>query len=456
MVPHLHTIERDDELLEAAASLRAETRAITGAPGDYDELLDRIGAARIVLLGEASHGSHEFYAERARITRRLIEERGFTAIAIEGDWPDAYRVNRYVRGAGRDRDAEEALGGFRRFPTWMWRNADVLELVGWLRDHNDGVEHAARRVGFYGLDLYSLYESIEAVIAYLEAVDPLAAERARERYACFVPFGGESQEYGRAVTLGVSEPCRREAVAQLVDLRRRAAHDLERDGFAVEDEVLFAEQNARAVVDAEEYYRSMFGDPAASWNLRDRHMADTLDQLIAHLDRHVGEGRVVVWAHNSHVGDSRATEMGERGELTLGRLARERHGRDAVLVGFTTYDGTVTAATHWGGPVLRRHVRPGLPGSLEALFHAVGLPRHVLVPQPGGAAAQTLRRTRIARALGVIYRPETERQSHYFTARTSAQFDAIVHVDRTRAVEPLERGAQWLSGEPPATYPTAL
>lgn len=456
MVPHLHTIERDDELHDAAASLRAEAHAVTGAPDDYDGLLERLGDARIVLLGEASHGSHEFYAERARITRRLIEERGFTAIAVEGDWPDAYRVNRYVRGAGPDRDAEEALRGFRRFPTWMWRNADVLEFVGWLRDRNDRVDHAAHRAGFYGLDLYSLYESIEAVIAYLEAVDPPAADRARERYACFVPFGGQSQEYGRAVTLGVSEPCRREAVAQLVDLRRHAAHDLERDGFAAEDEVLFAEQNARAIVDAEEYYRSMFGDPSASWNLRDRHMADTLDQLIAHLDRHVGEGRVVVWAHNSHVGDSRATEMGDRGELTLGRLARERHGRDTALVGFTTYEGTVTAATQWGGPALRRRVRPALPGSLEALLHAVGLPAHVLVPQPGGAAAHVLRRTRIERAIGVIYRPETERESHYLTVRGSGQFDAIVHLDRTRAVEPLERGAQWLSEEPPETYPTAL
>ena len=456
MVPNLHTIERDDELFEAAVTLRSEAQPLTGAPGDHDALLDRIGDARVVLLGEASHGSHEFYAERARITRRLIEERGFTAVAIEGDWPDAYRVNRYVRGAGRDRDAEEALRGFRRFPTWMWRNADVLDLVGWLRAHNDGIDQASRRVGFYGLDLYSLYESIEAVIGHLDRVDPAAAERARERYSCFGQYGAESQAYGRAVTLGVSEPCRREAVAQLVDLRRRAAGDLERDGFDVEDEVLFAEENARAVVDAEEYYRSMFGDPAASWNLRDRHMADTLDHLLAHLDRHVGDGRVVVWAHNSHVGDARATEMGDRGDLTLGRLARERQGRDAVLVGFTTHDGTVTAATHWGGAALRRQVRPGLQGSLEALLHAVRLPAFTLIVEPGGVCAHVLDRVRIARAIGVIYRPETERQSHYFTARSAAQFDVLVHIDRTRAVEPLERGADWLTGEPPATYPTAL
>lgn len=456
MAAHLHSIENERELLAAAAALRAEARPISGAPGDYDVLLDRVADARVVLLGEASHGTHEFYAERARITRRLVEECGFTAVAIEGDWPDAQRVNRYLRGGGPDHDAEEALRGFRRFPTWMWRNAEVLDLVGRLRHHNDRVTHDSRRVGFYGLDLYSLYTSIEAVLAYLDRVDPEAAARARERYACFTPYGEESQAYGRAVTLGVSEPCRREAIAQLVDLRRHAADYLRRDGFAAEDEQLIAEENARTVADAEEYYRSMFGDPGASWNLRDRHMADTLDHLLAHLDRHVGTGRVVVWAHNSHVGDARATELGERGDLTLGRLARERHGRDAVLVGFTTYDGTVTAATTWGGPALRRTVRPGLPGSLEALLHEVGLPGFVLVPQPGGAALRALDRTRIARAIGVIYRPETERQSHYVGSRTAAQYDALIHVDGTRAVEPLEREAAWLEGEPPATYPTAL
>ncbi len=456
VVSRLHTIEGPEQVSEGAAALRARAHPLTGAPADHDALLRRIGDARVVLLGEASHGSHEFYAERARITRRLVEELGFTAVAIEGDWPDAYRVNRYVRGAGTDRDAEEALRGFRRFPTWMWRNADVLDLVGWLRARNDRIEHASHRVGFYGLDLYSLYESIDAVIAHLDRVDPEAAERARERYACFGAYGAESQAYGRAVTLGVSEPCRRDAVAQLVDLRRRAARELERDGFAAEDEVLFAEENARAVVDAEEYYRSMFSDPGASWNLRDRHMADTLDHLLAHLDRHVGDGRIVVWAHNSHVGDARATEMGDRGDLTLGRLARERHGRDAVLVGFTTHEGTVTAATHWGGPALRRTVRPALTGSIETLLHAVGVPAYTLVVEPGGPVERVLERVRTSRAIGVIYRPETERQSHYFAARAAAQFDAIVHVDRTRAVEPLERGAEWLGGEPPATYPTAL
>ena len=291
-------------------AVRREAHPLTGDHRDYDALMALIGDARIVLLGEASHGTHEFYRERARITKRLIAEHGFTAVAIEGDWPDAYRVNRYVRGAREDGDAEEALRGFRRFPTWMWRNADVLDLVGWLRAHNDGMHRSARRVGFYGLDLYSLAASMEAVVAYLDEQDADAAARARARYECLQPFVGESAAYGQAVLTGVSEPCRRRVIEQLVELRRSAGEYLRRDGLAAEDEQFFAEQNAAVVANAEEYYRTMFGDRAGSWNLRDRHMADTLDQLLAHLDRHGGTARVVVWAHNSHVGDARATEMG--------------------------------------------------------------------------------------------------------------------------------------------------
>ncbi len=456
MAAHLHPVRPGDEPGGAAAALRAEARPLTGDRSDHDALLDLIGDARVVLLGEASHGTHEFYRERCRITQRLITERGFVAVAVEGDWPDAYRVNRWVRGVGADHDAEEALRGFRRFPTWMWRNADVLDFAGWLRSRNDRFTTDSHRAGFYGLDLYSLYASIDAVIGYLDDVDPPAAARARERYACFTPHGDEGQAYGRAVTLGVSEPCRREAVAQLVDLRRKAADYLRQDGFAAEDELLFAEENAQTITDAEEYYRSMFGDPAGSWNLRDRHMADTLDQLIAHLDRHVGRAKVVVWAHNSHVGDARASEMGARGELNLGQLARERHGRDAVLVGFTTHSGSVTAAVDWGGAALRRRVRPALEGSVEDLLHATGLPAFTLIPEPGGAAERILDQPRLERAIGVIYRPESERRSHYFAARAAGRFDALIHLDATRAVEPLERTTGWLEGEPPETYPTAL
>ena len=436
--------------------LRREAHPLTGDHRDYDALLGLVGDARIVLLGEASHGTHEFYRERARITKRLIAEHGFTALAIEGDWPDAYRVNRYIRGARDDADAEEALRGFRRFPTWMWRNADVLDMVGWLRAHNDGLARDARQVGFYGLDLYSLGASMEAVIGYLDEQDPHAAARARSRYECLQPYGAESSKYGRAVLLGVSEPCRRRVVEQLVELRRRAGDYLLRDGLAAEDEYFFAEQNAAVVANAEEYYRTMFGDHAGSWNLRDRHMADTLDQLLAHLDRHGGTARIVVWEHNSHIGDARATEMGSRGELNIGQLMRERHGRDAVNVGFTTYAGTVTAASEWAGPAERKHVRRALPNSYEALLHATGIPAFLLCPLAAGDSGRTLREPRLERAIGVIYRPQAERQSHWFAASVAHQFDALVHLDHTRAVEPLERTQTWELGEPPETYPTAL
>ena len=441
------------EVLEA---LRREAHPLTGDHRDYDALLALVGDARIVLLGEASHGTHEFYRERARITKRLIAEHGFTAVAVEGDWPDAYRVNRYIRGAREDADAEEALRGFRRFPTWMWRNADVLDMVGWLRDHNDRFDRDARRVGFYGLDLYSLGASMESVIAYLDRQDPAAAARARQRYECLQPYGAQSTEYGRAVLLGVGEPCRRRVIEQLVELRRRAGDYLRRDGLAAEDEYFFAEQNAAVVANAEEYYRTMFGDHAGSWNLRDRHMADTLDQLFAHLDRHGGTARVVVWEHNSHIGDARATEMGARGELNIGQLMRERHGRDAVNVGFTTYTGTVTAASEWGERAERKHVRPALPDSYEALLHATQIPAFLLCPLAAGDVGRTLREPRLERAIGVIYRPQTERQSHWFAASVAHQFDALVHIDHTRAVEPLERTQTWELGEPPETYPTAL
>lgn len=449
--PSTHAVER-----AAVEAVRREALALTGADADYDALMKLVGDARLVLLGEASHGSHEFYRERARITRRLIGEAGFTAVAIEGDWPDAYRVNRYVRGLSDDGDAEEALRGFRRFPTWMWRNADVVDFVGWLREHNDTLPSRAAKTGFYGLDLYSLDTSMHAVVEFLDRVDPPAGERARRRYECLRPHAADTGEYAQAVLLGVSEPCRRQVIAQLVELRRRAGEYLRADGTDDPDDVFFAEQNARVVADAEEYYRTMLGDRAGSWNLRDRHMADTLDELVAHLERHGDTSRVVVWAHNSHVGDARQTETGRRGELTIGQLARERHGRSAVLVGFSTYDGTVTAARDWGGPAERRQVRPARADSYEAVMHGAGMPAYLLCPLRAPDLADTLGPPRLQRAIGVIYRPETERQSHYFAATLPGQFDALVHVDRTRAVEPLERTPSWDLLEPPETYPSAL
>ena len=443
-------------LRAAARVVRAAATPLTGGIADYEPLIELIGDARIVLIGEASHGTHEFYSERARITKRLIEECGFRAVAVEGDWPDSWQVNRYVRGVTVHDDPLRALAAYRRFPVWMWRNTVVLEFISWLRDHNSRIPEQSQRTGFYGIDLYSLYESIDSVIAYLEHEDPAAAERAREHYACFENFGKTSLHYGRNVSLGVSEPCRRGAIAQLVEIQKHAAEAMRSAVFSKVDEFVQAEVNARTVSDAEEYYRSMFTDPHGSWNLRDRHMADTLDRLVAHLDATGGNGKVVVWAHNSHVADSRANEMSERGEFTLGRFARERHGSDVRLVGMSTASGSVTASTDWGMPGLRRTVKPAVEGSVEHLFHATGAPAFMVIPTAGSELGRCLQQRRLERAIGVIYRPQTELQSHYRWGCVADEFDAMIHIDETRALVPLDRGAEWHADEPPETYPTAL
>lgn len=443
----------DTTLLDA---VRKTAPQLTGAAQDYDSLIDLVGDARFVLLGEESHGTHEFYRERARITKRLIEEKDFAAVAVEADWPDAYRVNRYVRGASDDVDAIEALADFRRFPTWMWRNTEVVEFIEWLRAHNGSLPPSATKAGFYGLDLYSLRASMKAVLRYLEKVDPEAAKRARDRYACFDHVGQDPQIYGFIAGTDIDKSCEEEVVSQLVELQRRAAEHARRDGGVAEDEIFYAEQNARVVKNAEAYYRSMFLEEVSSWNLRDRHMTETLDALVGHLGRQSGGAKIVVWAHNSHLGDARATEMGQRGELNVGQLMREKYGQDAVLVGFTTHHGTVTAASNWDAPAERKRVRPALAGSYEAMFHAVRPSRFLLNLRQDDIATRGLRDTRLERAIGVIYRPETERVSHYFRARLPDQFDAVLHFDETRAVEPLEYTAEWEAGEVPETYPFAV
>jgi erythromycin esterase-like protein len=435
--------------------LRKEANPVTGDRHDFDPLLALVGDSRFVLIGEASHGTHEFYRIRAEITKRLIREKGFSAIAVEADWPDAYRVNRYVQGRGGDADATQALGGFKRFPQWMWRNADVLEFTGWLRDYNDAMR-TPRRVGFYGLDLYSMHASMEAVLSYLRVVDPEAALRAQRRYACFEHFGESPQAYGYATRAGLAPSCENEVVAQLIELQKSSAEYGTRDGRLAADDLFFAEQNARVVLNAERYYRAMFGNRATSWNLRDRHMAATLDALIAFLEFDRRSPKIVVWAHNSHLGDARATEMGDRGELNVGQLLRERWGHAALLVGFSTYAGTVTAASDWDEPAERKIVRPALEGSYEALFHESGLGNFFLGLRGNNEAVLGLRQPRLERAIGVIYRPETERLSHYFRARLPHQFDAVFHYDVTRAVEPLERTGLWEQGELPETYPSEL
>ena len=450
-------VSRPAELVAAAA-----IDAPDGMP-PREVLDDLIGDARVVLIGESSHGTHEFYESRAQITKWLIEEKGFTAVAAEADWPDAYRVNRYVRGTGDDQSPEEALRGFQRFPAWMWRNTVVRDFVGWLRWHNGRCAADGRRqTGFYGLDLYSLHRSADEVIGYLERVDPAAAARARARYACFDHSDGDDgQAYGYAAAFGAGPSCERQAVEQLIELQRDAAEYLRHDGQPAEDELFYAQQNAITVRNAEAYYRGMFRGRVTSWNMRDAHMAQTLGALLEHLDRHGGSepadvAKVVVWAHNSHVGDARATEVSADGQLTIGQLAREQYGESCRLIGFSTYSGTVTAASDWGGVAQRKVVRPALPGSIEELLHETGRPSFIVPMHDGSPAAQALEVVRLGRAIGVIYLPQTERQSHYFHVRPSDQFDAMIHIDSTRALEPLEPTSVWVAGENPETYPTGL
>ena len=424
-------------------------------PHDVSAIVDAIGDARIVLLGEASHGTHEFYATRAAVTQRLIETRGFRAVMIEGDWPDARRVDRFVRAISSDADADMALAGFRRFPQWMWRNHVVRDFVTRLRRWNDERAPAAR-CGFYGLDLYSLHASIAAVLKYLEHVDPGAARRARERYSCFEHVGGDDpQAYGFAASRALVETCEDEVVRQLADLRHCADEYASSGGAGGDDDFFSAEQNARLVANAERYYRSMFHGRASSWNLRDTHMVETLDAVVERLERDGAPARLCVWAHNSHLGDARATEMGRAGELNVGQLVREEYGDDACLVGFTTNTGTVTAAHDWDDPPGRRTIRPALPDSIELLFHRLRDP-HFLLDLRHPAVQHDLAGSRLERAIGVIYRPATERQSHYFHVDVTRQFDLVIHIDETTALEPLERSEGWVQGEPPETYPFAV
>jgi erythromycin esterase-like protein len=421
---------------------------------DYDPLLRSIGKARFVLIGEASHGTHEFYRERAQITKRLITEFGFKAVAVEADFPDASRIDSYVRGSGYDGTAIESLGGFKRFPAWMWRNADVLDFVGWLRSYNDDLSNDSEKVGFYGLDLYSLHTSVEVVLGYLEKVDPEGAARARERYSCFEHFGEDTQSYGYATAFGIAESCEDEVVGQLIELNRRATELANRDGRVAADEFFMAEQNARLIKNAEQYYRTMYRSDVSSWNLRDQHMVETLQSLDRHISsRSKKHAKIVVWEHNSHLGDARATEMGRRGEWNVGQLMRERYGTESYLVGFTTYNGTVTAANNWGDPASRLRVRDALDGSVESLFHRVDRDRFLITFRENELLRTRLTTPMLERAIGVIYRPETERHSHYFQTRLSEQFDAVIHIEETRAVEPLETTAAWEQGEPAETFP---
>jgi erythromycin esterase-like protein len=449
-------VKRSKDAPDPAAVIRAAAYPLT-EPHDLKRILADIGDVSLVLLGEATHGTHDFYALRADITRALIEERGFSAVTIEGDWPDAYRVNRFVQHSDDGvRDPADALAGFERFPTWMWRNTAVTEFTAWLREHNSAITMPERRVGFYGLDLYSLNTSMRAVVEYLDQHDPVAARGARKSYGCFEEFGHDTDTYAWAASRLGDGTCEDAVSRELIALRERRAHLLQRDGMAASDEFFFAEQNARLAQNAERYYRTMFRGRTASWNVRDRHMMETLEELLGHLRRRGQPPKVVVWAHNSHLGDARATESGDEGQLNLGQLVREKHGRDCKLIGFTTYSGTVIAASDWGEPPELKRVGPALDGSYEDLFHETGVSRFFLPVERGTYVHSLLAVPRLERAIGVIYRPETERWSHYFHARLADQFDAVIHIDETKALEPLERVAALEPSEAPETYPSGV
>lgn len=423
--------------------------ALPMGPAVPRELLDAIGRKRLALLGEASHGTEEFYAIRAEVTKALVLEHDFRAVVVEGDWPDAWRLNRWVRGLD-DGPVEQALAGFERFPQWMWRNRVVRDFLVWLRDVNQD-RPPWRQVGFYGMDLYSLFGSVRAVLAYLDRADPEAARRARRRYACFDHFQQDLQAYGYAAGFGTGFSCEEGVVAQLTELMRHVPPPDDGDP----DALFHAQQNARLVRNAEQYYRSMFRGRASSWNLRDLHMADTLQALSAHLQDRTGEApRIAVWAHNSHLGDASHTGMADQGEWNVGELARKRWPDDTFLLGFTTYKGTVRAASEWDEPPKIQRVRPGLPGSWEALFHDAGGERFALVLDE--RTRERLDATLLERAIGVIYLPETERRSHYFTARLARQFDGVIHLDRTTALRALPEMPEPAEVEVPETYPAGV
>lgn len=410
----------------------------------FGAIFDRFGDASVVLLGEATHGTSEFYRARAAITRRLIEQHGFTIIAVEADWPDAARIDAYARHhAARPRRGES----FVRFPTWMWRNQEVLEFADWLRGYNEALP-PDRRAAFHGLDVYSLSESIHAVLGYLGKVDPPQAEMARYRYGCLMPWQDEPAHYGKAVVYGGQESCEDLVVKQLHELLSERLSYLEEDGEAWFD----AFQNARIVRAAEHYYRAMYRGSNESWNLRDRHMFDTLQALIAH--RGVGS-KVVVWAHNSHIGNAAATAMGWHGQFNIGELCRIAYGDGAVLIGFGTDTGTVAAASDWGADMKIKTVRPARPDSYEHAFRQAGHARS-LTDWRGKhrqELARALSKPLLERAIGVVYRPESELLSHYFEAVMAEQFDAFVWFERTKAVTPL--GHEKPHGAP-ETYPFGL
>lgn len=441
--PEVAKVQEPDQLADALRPY-LEPLPPPETADEFGAIFDRFGDATVILLGEATHGTSEFYRARGAITRRLIEKHGFTVIAVEADWPDAARIDAYVRHHAKRPHRGES---FVRFPTWMWRNNEVLEFADWLRGYNEG-KSAERQASFHGLDVYSLSESMHAVISYLDRVDAHASERARYRYGCLSPWQEDPAKYGQAVVHGGLDPCEANVVEQLKEMLAKRLEWIDQDGETWFD----AAQNARIVRAAERYYRIMYQGSNESWNLRDRHMFDTLQAIIA--QRGVGT-KAVVWAHNSHVGNAAATGMGWRGQFNIGELARIAYGEDAVLVGFGTDTGTVAAASDWGADMEIKSVRPARVDSYEHVFRRTGMTRS-LTEWRGPDRSQLremLREPRLERAIGVVYRPDTELYSHYFEAVLSEQFDCWIWFEQTHAVTPL--GHERPHGAP-ETYPFGL
>ena len=426
---------------------------------DFEKLIEVLKNHKIIMLGESTHGTHEFYKARIELTKELIKNHKITAITLEGDWPSVYKINKYVQGSSPKDTAFSSLSSIDQFPLWMWRNKDFLEFVIWLYEHNTQLEQK-NRIGIFGLDLYSLHKSALEVIKYLEKVDPKESELAKQRYNCFDKFGFDMQNYGYLTTQNLAPDCQKEIVEQLVSLQEKSHEYLKDDGFVKQEELFCAEQNSIVVKNAETYYKSLFfGGSNISWNIRDSHMMNTLKFLYDHQKNQAKDPKIIVWAHNSHIGDCRATQFADDGQINIGQLAREYFGNKVFLLGFMTYQGTVSAASEWGAQVERKIVRPGISESYEKLFHELARPEQsrradtdLLIFSDKLSELDPM----LQRAIGVIYKPETERFSHYFLTDLKKQFNALIYYDYTIAVEPLEKTAEWEKGEMPATYPFGI
>lgn len=429
------------------ADVRSLSRPLR-TPDDLGPLLERIADARYVLLGEASHGTHEYYAWRTAISRRLIEEKKFSFIAVEGDWPDCYRVNRHIKDYPDSGDnAREVLHAFARWPTWMWGNQEIVELVEWLRQRNDDLPEE-KKVGFYGLDVYSLWDSLYQVLAYLGKHVPSALPAARRAFQCFEPYGEDVQEYARAISWAHLS-CEKEVIALLAKLRDTPLGYLQ-DG---RESHFNAEQNVRVVKNAEHYYRTMVRGGPESWNIRDRHMTETLERLIHH---HGPKSKAIVWAHNTHIGDARYTDMSDDGTINIGQLVREGHEAEGVvLIGFGSYHGSVIAGAEWEAPMERMEVPPGCPGSWEDILYRAGAADRLLLLDAARANEDFLKE-RGHRAIGVVYHPANERYGNYVPTVLPLRYDAFLFLTETRALHPLPEVKAHEKGEVPETYPSGV